>query len=559
MTISAKITDEDASLIDAVARWRVSTGNPGPFNSAAMSGPDEDGRYSAVLPSQVQGSVVEFYAQASDGTNTRTWPEATDQGQTANAHYLVDTTAQQPGEALYRVVMTAADRNQWRSIDRGSDAQINVTFIASEGGKDTVRYRSGMRVRGNGSRSFTPPPMRINIPRENPWNGDTKLNVNSRYSPLQLIGMNLFRSTGLPTPDAKRVQFQINGENEARNDDTMRGSFVHLEPIGDEMIEDKFPVNDGGNLYKKRSADPNRDEKRWGVHFEDTVRYDEQNWYLTDDWSKLTNESKGDWGDLQQFVEVMHQAGGADYLEEISPLINIDQWTRWFAAMTILNSYETNLSNGIDDDYSMYGGTADSRFVLLPHDLDTIFGEGDTNSSPRSSIFPMLTANIPRQNEDARIPQLVAFFEEPSIRKKYFTELKNLLTNEFSKSSFDARVQNFLGDWSTTADLSNIISYMDERRSFILSEIDPELSATTSLPIVSGFPRSTQSNLNLNGDYNLISTSEILVAGNNATLNPAAGTWSITGIALMPGVNRFTVEAIGPDGMPVDSQLVDIW
>ncbi|MCP4848469.1 MAG: hypothetical protein GY899_11040 [Verrucomicrobiaceae bacterium] len=559
VTISAKITDEDASLIDAVVRWRVSTGNPGPFNSAAMSGPDEDGRYSAVLPSQVQGSVVEFYAQASDGTNTRTWPEATDQGQTANAHYLVDTTAQQPGEALYRVVMTAADRNQWRSIDRGSDAQINVTFIASEGGKDTVRYRSGMRVRGNGSRSFTPPPMRINIPRENPWNGDTKLNVNSRYSPLQLIGMNLFRSTGLPTPDAKRVQFQINGENEARNDDTMRGSFVHLEPIGDEMIEDKFPVNDGGNLYKKRSADPNRDEKRWGVHFEDTVRYDEQNWYLTDDWSKLTNESKGDWGDLQQFVEVMHQAGGADYLEEISPLINIDQWTRWFAAMTILNSYETNLSNGIDDDYSMYGGTADSRFVLLPHDLDTIFGEGDTNSSPRSSIFPMLTANIPRQNEDARIPQLVAFFEEPSIRKKYFTELKNLLTNEFSKSSFDARVQNFLGDWSTTADLSNIISYMDERRSFILSEIDPELSATTSLPIVSGFPRSTQSNLNLNGGYNLISTSEILVAGNNATLNPAAGTWSITGIALMPGVNRFTVEAIGPDGMPVDSQLVDIW
>ncbi|MFP6873885.1 MAG: lamin tail domain-containing protein [Verrucomicrobiales bacterium] len=559
VAISAKLNNEDAALIDAVVRWRVSAGNPGAFNSSPMPGPDEDGLYTAMLPAQSEGTVVEFYAEVSDGINTRTWPAATDQGQVANAHYLVDSTPQEPGEALYRVVMTVADRNQWNSINRGSDAQMNITFIASEGGKDTVRYRSGMRVRGNGSRGFTPPPMRINIPREDPWNGDTKLNVNSRYSALQFIGMNLFGSTGLPVPDAKRVQFRINGENEARNDETMRGSYVHLEPIGDELIEDKFPDNDGGNLYKKRSANPNRDEKRWGVHSENNVRYDEPNWYLTDDWTKLTNESKGDWSDLQQFVEVMHQASGADYLEEVSPLINIGQWLRWFAVMTILNSYETNLSNGIDDDYCIYSGSADSRFILLPHDLDTIFGEGDTNSSPSSSIFPMLTANIPRQNEDGRIPQLVTFFQQPSIRKQYFTELKNLLADEFSKAKFDARVQNFLADWSTPADRSNIISYMDARRNFILNEIDPELSASSSLPVVSGLPRTTQAALNLSGDYNLTSTSAVIVAGNNATLNPIAGTWSITGIDLVPGVNRVTVEALDPDGNRVASRQIDIW
>ncbi|MCH2061569.1 MAG: lamin tail domain-containing protein, partial [Verrucomicrobiales bacterium] len=559
VAISARITDEDASLINAAIRWRVSAANPGPFNSTEMSGPDEDDRYTAILPPQPEGTVVEFYAEASDGSNTRTWPAATDRGQVANAHYLVDTTPQRPGEALYRLVMTATDRNQWRGIDRGSDAQINATFIASEGGRDTVRYRAGMRVRGNGSRAFTPPPMRINIPRENPWNGDTKLNVNSRFSPLQFIGMNLFQSTGLPTPEAKRVQFQLNGENQARNDDTMRGSYVHLEPIGDEMIEDKFPSDDRGNLYKKRSADPNRDEKRWGVHFEDNVRYDEANWYLTDDWTKLTNESQGDWDDLQQFVEVMHQASGADYLEEVGAEVDIDQWVRWFAVMTILNSYETNLSNGIDDDYSMYRGVTDQRFVLLPHDLDTIFGLGDTNSSPRSSIFPMLTANIPRQNEDGRIPQLAAFFAEPSIRKKYFAQLKKLLSNEFSKQAFDARVQNFLGDWSTAGDISQIISYMDERRNFILDEIDPSLSATTGLPVVSGFPRSTGSSVSLTGAYNLIDTVEVSIAGTKATLNPLAGTWSVEDIALVPGVNRLAIESIGADGNRIDSQFIDIW
>ena len=559
VTISARITDEDTSLVNATVRWRVSDANPGSFNSAEMSGPDGEDGYTATLPPQPEGTVVEFYAEASDGTNTRTWPAATDRGQVANAHYLVDMTPQRPGEALYRVVMTAADRNQWRSIDRGSDAQLNVTFIASEGGRDSVRYRSGIRVRGNGSRAFTPPPMRINIPRENPWNGDTKLNVNSRFSPLQFIGMNLFRSTGLPTPEAKRVQFQLNGENPARNDDTMRGSYVHLEPIGGEMIDDQFPDDSGGNLYKKRSADPNRDEKRWGVHFEDNVRYNDPNWYTTDDWSKLTNESRNDWSDLQQFVEVMHQASGADYLEEVGAEVNIDQWVRWFAVMTILNSYETNLSNGIDDDYSIYRGVNDQRFVLLPHDLDTIFGLGDTNSSPRSSIFPMLTANIPRQNEDARIPQLSAFFAEPTIRRKYFSQLSQLLAKEFSKENFDARVQNFLGDWSTTSDINDIISYMDERRSFILAEINPLLSVTTALPVVSGFPRSTQSNLSLSGEYNLIDTSTVSVSGKNAILNPSAGTWSVDDIILIPGINRLTIEAANSEGAPVDSQIIDIW
>ena len=207
----------------------------------------------------------------------------------------------------------------------------------------------------------------------------------------------------------------------------------------------------------------------------------------------------------------------------------------------------------------MYGGSVEPRFVLLPHDLDTIFGEGDTNSSPSSSIFPMLTANIPRQNEDGRIPQLVAFFQQPSIRKKYFTELKELLNNEFSKAKFDARMQNFLADWSTPADRSSIISYMDARRSFILGEIDPILSASSSLPVVSGLPRTTQPALSLNGGYNLTNTSAVIVAGNNATLNPIAGTWSISDIDLLPGVNRVTVEALDPDGNRVSSRQIDIW
>ena len=67
------------------------------------------------------------------------------------------------------------------------------------------------------------------------------------------------------------MQFWINGVDAARADGTMRDSFVHLQPIGGQMIDELFPDDTNGNIYKKRSANPNRDEKRWGVHFEDDV------------------------------------------------------------------------------------------------------------------------------------------------------------------------------------------------------------------------------------------------------------------------------------------------
>jgi len=44
---------------------------------------------------------------------------------------------------------------------------------------------------------------------------------------------------------------------------------------------------------------------------------------------------------------------------------------------------------GMGDDYFMYCGVADPRFVLIPHDLDTILDEGtpmlpSTRASSRS-------------------------------------------------------------------------------------------------------------------------------------------------------------------------------
>jgi hypothetical protein len=65
----------------------------------------------------------------------------------------------------------------------------------------------------------------------------------------------------------------------------------------------------------------------------------------------------------------------------------VDEFVRYFAVCTIINHRETSISNGSDDDYSMYRGVLDPRFKLIGHDFDTVFGIGDTcyESRPRVS------------------------------------------------------------------------------------------------------------------------------------------------------------------------------
>lgn len=91
------------------------------------------------------------------------------------------------------------------------------------------------------------------------------------------------------------------------------------------------------------------------------------------------------------------------------------------------------------------------------------------------SIFPMLVANIPRASEDGRIPQLMAFFQNPIIRKKYFREIESLLTNEFSKLNLDSMIDNLLRDWVSPEDITDVITYADERRQFMLESVNPPL------------------------------------------------------------------------------------
>src|SRR5262249_46799614 len=149
------IVDEAGQPSSAAVHWRLDSTTPGAFSTIAMHDDGaagdalaNDGLWTAVIPPQANGAIVEFYVSASDGSLSRTWPGPTDDAGTqgANALYQVDNTPYAGTQPLFRLIMTEAERAELRDIGDGgggaelSNAQMNGTFISIDPSGSQVRY-----------------------------------------------------------------------------------------------------------------------------------------------------------------------------------------------------------------------------------------------------------------------------------------------------------------------------------------------------------------------------------------------------------------------------------
>ena len=527
VVVSTKLRGVEDFNLEANLYWRVSTLDPGDFIESTMQDQgingdlkSGDGIFSALVPAQDNETVIEFYIKSTAGDSVRRWPNIGKSEEGPNALFQFDDESFSGSQPVYRMVMTAIeDRDfRFRNFNSSSDAQKNATLIVRQGEDYDIRYQCGVRVRGAGSRTRNPRNNRLNIPRDNPLSGTTKINLNSQYIYLQLLGSRLASLSGIEAASARPVQLKYNGVNRANDNDNERryGSYLHVEAIDGQWADDHYPNDPGGNIYSKA-----RPDVKWSIRSTEALGPD-SNRYRSDGWSKGSNESLDDWSDLHRFMRVMNNTSSDEYFQGVSEVVDVEQWTRWFAFMTIVLSRETNLSNGTDDDYKLYSGLEDKRFKLIPHDFDTIFGLGDTDTDPDDSIFPAIT-NFGGQT----MPQLNEFFNEPKVLRLYYKNLEALLSTVFSKDKFDSFVENSLNWLPEDSDvLSDVISFMDDRRAYILSQISGGFTAQSSLSSSNSFARTTDQGLTgLEGTFDAKLTTEIRVNGMSVPLNRRDGTW----------------------------------
>ena len=541
VTISCDVTDEAApQFLAATLFWRIATAtSPGAFQSLAMTG-DGSGKFSAVLGPQAHLAIVEFYVSVNDGVGTRTWPAPTSEGQNANCVYQVTNEALSTTDAYYFLILTGAENaayvttaasdSQTTKIDR----QFNTTLVVSNGAETVIRYRSQIRFRGNSSRGYQFKPLRVSIPNDDPWDGGTGFNLNPKASHLQFMGMRMMQAAGVRAPDSIPVKPRRNGVEYTTSSGTTPdfGKWVREEDIDGDLVNNHWGDFTSGGIYKKVDGSGPLD-----YYWRSGQAAPANPNTMLDGWSKQNGGSANDWSDLTSFFTVWQTAAkphfpassttdvagsngtriagignwngtafSAAEITSVETVSDLDQWARWFAVMTILQDLETDISNGVDDDYSAYfvpAAGGQRRMQLIVHDLDTIFGLGDNAQAySYTGLYDMTEGGQSGYTFRTLLPLFgtVALAGNAAFRTKYSAALRDLYGTVFNADTagnpnppFYQFVDSHLTGWAPAGTISAIKTFATNRQAYLLGLVGAAATtpaAATSTATVTSTPGS---------------------------------------------------------------------
>ena len=603
--VTARVTDDHGAALAVNAHWR--TDGDATFSIAAMADDGQhgdtlagDGIFGASLPVQPNGTVIEFYVSATDGTFSRTWPasvlgddaELTPQAP-ACCLYQVDDTVYAGAMPIYRLVMKAADKTELAYINSGgsggnhpypyytgedddqtkSHARFNASFVSVDGAGSELRYQVGIRNRGNGSRSRQPQSLNVMFTNDDPWKGVTQFNLNTQYTPYQVFGAVLFAKAGVPAPQSRAVQVRWNAANPvASGGSPSYGFYACNEAWNSDLIDHRFPNDSSGNLYRGvrlfegttagGTSIPN------AADFSKIVPGASETMTLVElykmNYKKQTNTAEDSWADLIGLTAALAKGHSgaqataavtydADYVAAVRTVADVEEWMRWFAANTMVDNCETNLSNADGDDFNFYFGINDPRCKLMPYDLDTILGGGDLAGSTTASLFRMIA-----RGSGAATP-MNAFMKHPEFAPIYYAALKNLLDGAFKPANFNPLVQQTLGGLVSQSVIDAMRNFNNGRTTYVASQIPQVITVTTFPTVASGYPKSTTATTTLGGKANAITTRSVKVNGVNATWTAWTASWNAAGVALNPGLNRVLIQAFDASGIETERLRYDVW
>ncbi len=565
--VTARIHDEQTNGLVVTLNYRNATlAFPPSFTALAMfddgaHGDDlaGDGLYAATIPNLGNGVVVEFYVSATDsGARNRTWPaparNAPDLGggllppeSGANAVYQVDDSAAYSGtQPFYRMVLAESERAFLGSIAgtlRNSDAQANGTFVSIGANGTEEHHATSFRRRGAGSRGDAIPSYRVGFASDHRWKGVTAVNLNAHFPFPQIAGSVLASIAGLSTEFEQPVQVRVNGTSLVSPIGVLPqfGSYAQEEVPDGDYASKHFPNDPNGNIYRASSGSHSTTLAYLGTN---------ANSYISTGYGKTSNGAEYDYSDLINLTDVLNNTPDSNYVQAVRQRLNVEEWMIYFAVFTLLDSKETSLGTGDGDDFQMYRGNLDTRFLLLGHDFDTVLGQGDTAGNINDSIFRAASANL---------PVISRFLKHQQFAPIYYRTLTSLIATAFSPEQVGSVLDQHLGNWVNAGTIASMKSFSAARNAGVLAQIPLAISITHALPVQGGYPRTLASSVGLSGFANAVQTRSVLVNGAPAAWSAWDARWTGTASSLQPGINRVLVQSLDGNGREFERAFLDVW
>ncbi|MDF7824028.1 lamin tail domain-containing protein [Pontiellaceae bacterium B12227] len=522
----------------------------GTFQSVAMS-PDGSGRYSGTIPGQSASSIVRFYVRGEDALGAESFfPVAAEKG---GALYKVeDGAADTTGlRHNFRIVMSGDDWDYlFLNWNRMSNHRMPVTVIEDE---TTVYYDAKLRLKASANGRYT---------------GGHGFNI--AFQPDQLFrgvhqSISVERSGGYKQTLAKHLYNRAGGDYHSSYDDVAKimapdpshnaigllymtrhtktywdGLFpdadesgvlfnleLHYSPNtttdGDpESYKVGRPYNHTNGAYDLEDRGDDKEPYRWG--FEIRSARDR------DDYSRLI--------ELNQAMEL----SGAELKAALDPLIDVDQWMRTLAMMSL---------NGTDDVYTRYW-EHNFRFFVRPTDQKIMIVQWDMDRAFGLSIG---TSVIPTVHLRTGNPVSVAkMFDIPEYRRLFDGHLKDLNETTINSTYATSWATHFKTILGTTE--NNKMAYIDDRAATCIAS----LPSSVSFEITSngGADLSEEdSAVDLEG-IGWVDVFSIAVNGIETPVEwSSSNRWKIT-VPIAIGANELTLTALNHRGVDVGSDSITV-
>lgn len=534
--VEISIDVEDPEGVSAVTLWHALDG--GAFASTPMS--ESDGRWTATLPGQAAGSIVQFYVEASDGEGiVASFPAAG-----VDSRALVQWDDAPPLGGLHGLrLIVREDDSDWMLDPPNlmSNDLVGATVVYDE---SEVFYDVGVRTKGSQRGRPQTPRLGygVHFHADQPFRGShTSVLVDRSegvgYGQREVLMNLVMGRVGAVSAEYNDLAYAITPRSE------------HTGPV--ELQLDRFTnlvldaqFVDGGEgvlhdyelIYYPYTSDDGTPEGAKLPQPDDVIgtnvtslgsdpeayrwTFALQNNREADDWSALIGLCTSFAGDLQ----------------DVDTVIDVDQWLRSFALATVSGATD-NYGSGAQHNAAFYVRPADGRMLYFPHDLDFIGG----------TTMPVVG------NAD-----LARLLDEPVYERLYYQHLEDILARAYSPG-YLGRWCDQIGALLPAQNFAGHCQFVSARADFIASAI------TGSFPPIA-FAITTQGGMDFatNADavelqgQGWIDVREIRREGAPLQVTWLDGdTWSVM-VALQPGANDVQLDAYDLGGASAGSDTIVI-
>ena len=523
----------------------------GPFTSIAMSATG-NGSYQATIPGQSAAQIVQFYAEATDGSAAvATFPS---RGPDSRAQYMVqDGAASGTGIHNFRIVMQGSDADFMHTpINVMSNGRMGATVIDRE---EEIYYDVGVRLKGS-----------MNSRHLDSW-----LGFNVRFAGDQLYrgvhrSFAIDRSShpsGSESPTELMFDLAISnsGGSPSRYNDLVHviaprdrhdgAAILQMARYSDVFLSSQYEQGDDGFLYKyeliyqsmhddvdgfKLPPASRLAQAPVGIGFgTDVERY---RWHFM----TKNNRAQDNFDPIMAYNQHFGKSGTA-FETGLDELIDVDELLRGFA-YTVISGAGDNVGSGSQHN-GMYYVKPDGRVTFLPHDMDFQW-------SATRSIFP--------NNEVTKLTDTPANPGNAARRRIYLGHLHDMISTSWNQSD--------MSTWSTHLNTldpasywSSTLTHMEDRANNVLGQINtsiPQVSfSITTAPLTVGSSTATVSG---EGWVNVreFRISSEGVAGPLTAVEWTDGNLWTAQIPVFPGEHTYTIEAYDFSGELIGTDTITV-